>query len=62
MNNHLLVESDGALYRGNSYYFPVEIWSVKKQHWETYTGRTPKGPAWGDIISEAEAEELKRPD
>ena len=61
MNNHLLIECDGALYRGNSYYFPVEIWSVKDQVWMPYKGKVPKGPAWADIISEAEAEELKRP-
>ena len=61
MNNHLLIESDGALYRGNSYYFPMELWNVKTQEWETYHGRVPKKEAWGDIISEEDAEEFKRP-
>ena len=59
MNNHLLIESDGALFRGNSYYFPIEFWNVKTQEWETYRGRVPKGPAWGNIVSETEAEKLK---
>ena len=68
MNNHLLIESDGVLFRGNSYYFPIEsnsyyfrieFWNVKTLEWETYRGRVPKGPAWGNIVSEAEAEKLK---
>ena len=59
MNNHLLIECCGALFRGNSYYFPIEFWNVKTQEWETYRGRVPKGPAWGNIVSEAEAEKLK---
>lgn len=60
MDNHLLVESDGALFRGNSYYFPKEFFNVKTQEWETYHGKVPKGPAWGKIVSKTEAEAFMR--
>lgn len=57
----MLLECDQALFRADSYYFPTEIWSVKDQSWKPYTGKTPKEPAWADEVSEAEAEELKKP-
>jgi len=31
-----------------------------KQIWELYKGRVPKLPAWGDVISEEEAEAFKK--
>ena len=56
----MLIESGQALYRADNYHFPNELWSVKDQTWKPYTGKTPKEPAWGDVISEADAEELKK--
>ena len=57
----MLIESGQALYRADNYHFPKELWSVKDQTWKLYTGKTPKEPGWADVISEAEAEEFKRP-
>ena len=56
----MLIESDQALFRGDSYYFPKEVWSVKDQRWKPYNGSVPKKPGWGDIISEADAEEFQK--
>ena len=60
MNNHLLIESDGALYRCDGYYFPEEIWSENDQVWKPYKGKVPKEPAWGDVISEEEVDAFKK--
>jgi hypothetical protein len=57
----ILIEAEGSLYRGESVYWPTEIWSVDKQKWQVYTGENPKAEGWGDPISEADAEELKKP-
>lgn len=57
----MLLESGQALYRADNYHFPEEIWSVKDQAWMPYAGKTPKEQGWADVVSEAEAEELKRP-
>lgn len=57
----MLIESDQALFRAKHYNFPKEIWNVKAQKWEPYTGSVPKEPGWGDVVTDAEAEEWKRP-
>jgi len=57
----MLIESDQALFRADHYNFPKEIWSVKTQKWEPYKGRVPKEIGWGDIVSDDEAEQFKRP-
>ena len=56
----MLIEN-GALFRADNYYFPTEVWSVKDQTWKPYKGSVPKEPGWGDVISEADAEEYKKP-
>ena len=55
----MLIESGQALYRADNYHFPTELWSVKAQAWHPYKGSVPKEPGWGDVISEADAEEYK---
>lgn len=57
----MLIESGQALFKADNYHFPREIWSVRDQSWKPYKGQVPKGPVWGDIISEADAEEYKKP-
>ena len=57
----MLLESEQALFKAENYNFPTEVWSVKDQVWKPYQGSVPKPEAWGDIISEADAEELKKP-
>ena len=57
----MLLECGQAVYRADHYNFPTELWSVKDQAWKPYTGKIPKQPAWADEISEADAEEFKRP-
>lgn len=57
----MLIESEQALYRGDGYYWPKEIWGRKEQVWKPYKGKVPKEPGWGDIVTEAEAEDYKNP-
>lgn len=57
----VLIENEGALFRGINNSFPDERWSVSDQEWLPYTGSVPKPAWWGDVITEAEAEEYKRP-
>ena len=56
----MLIEN-GALFRADNYHFPTEVWSVKDQVWKPYKGKVPKPVGWGDVISEADAEEFKKP-
>lgn len=55
------IESQQALFRAASYYWPTEIWNVTAQEWRPYTGKVPKPEGWGDIVSDAEAEAWKKP-
>lgn len=57
----MLIESQQALYRGEHYLWPTELWNVSRQLWEPYKGKVPKEPAWGDVISAEKAEEIKEP-
>ena len=56
-----LIESGQTLFKAENYHFFREIWSVRDQSSKPYKGQVPKGPGWGDIISEADAEEYKKP-
>ena len=56
----MLIECDGALFRAKNYNFPTELWSVNDQEWKPYTGKVPKPPAWGDVITDEQAEEFKQ--
>ena len=42
----MLIESSQVIFRGESYFFPEEIWSVKDEIWKPYKGRVPKEPGW----------------
>jgi len=57
----MYIESQQALFRAASYSWPTEIWNVAAQEWRPYTGQVPKPEGWGDIVSDAEAEEWKKP-
>ena len=57
----MLLESGQALFKAENYNFPTEVWSVKDQVWKPYKGKVPKGENWADEISEADAEEFKKP-
>ena len=59
-----------AAYREFAQHYPApgwvehdatEIWNVAVQEWRPYTGKVPKPEGWGDIVSDAEAEEWKKP-
>ncbi len=51
----VLIENEGALFRGPSRGNPMEVWNPGSG-WQAYAaaGR-PRGVDWGDEISEAEA-------
>lgn len=57
----MYIESQQSLFRAQTYYWPKEIWNVAAQHWQPYTGKVPKLEGWGDILSDAQAEALKKP-
>lgn len=57
----MLIESQQVIYRGNSFYWPTEIWSVKMQTWQPYNGDVPKEAGWGDFISLEDAKEFMEP-
>ena len=57
----MYIVSDQALFRAASCYWPTEIWNVAAQEWRPYTGSVPKPEGWGDIVSDAEAEQWKKP-
>ena len=60
MEKMQLIENEGATYRGYFRQYPLQIWSVKNQAWEKYTGSVPKKFEWGTFVSEAEAEGYMR--
>lgn len=52
----VLIENEGALFRGPSRAWPKEVWV--NGEWKPYSGQVPKDVDWGDIIDEAEAQKL----
>lgn len=54
----VLIENEGALFRGPARGLPKEVWSEKAQAWKPYEGETPKPIEWGNIINEEEAKLL----
>ena len=57
----MFIESQQALFRAKTYYWPEEIWNVAAQQWQPYTGKVPKPEGWGEILSERDAELWKQP-
>jgi hypothetical protein len=51
------IEHEGMLYRGPARAWPQEQWNHGR--WLKYDGPVPKDVEWGDLVDEAEAEELK---
>jgi hypothetical protein len=58
----ILIENEGALFRGPAVMWPQEIWNMQTKNWEPYTGAIPKRMGWGSEITEAEFEEFKAED
>lgn len=53
----LLIENEGALFRGPARAWPKEVWDGEK--FVPYTGNVPKDVEWGNVVSDVEAEEIK---
>ena len=51
----ILIENDGAIFRGTSVSFPREVWNLARQEWVAYTGAVPKPVQWGNVISAIDA-------
>lgn len=54
------VENEGALFKiqGPTNAFPDEVWNAQAGKFVPYKGETPKGPDWGQDITEQEAQEM----
>lgn len=57
MKKSILIENEGALFRGPSVGIPREVWNPGSG-WTPYKGETPKPEGWGSEISETEASAL----
>jgi hypothetical protein len=54
----ILIENEGALFRGPSVAWPREVWNG--QTWQPYAGASddPKPQGWGQRITEEEFKEM----
>ena len=59
MAKQILIENEGALFRGFAVSFPQEVWNPGSG-WRPYTGHVPKPIEWGGEISEEEADAIMR--
>lgn len=62
MDNPVLIEHEGALYRSYTREWPQEIWNPETQAWGPYAGKDdpePKPVDWGTVITPAEFDKLK---
>lgn len=55
----MLIENEGALFRGPSRGLPQEVWDAEAKAWKPYEGKVPKPIGWGEQVSEEEAKALK---
>ena len=55
VGGQILIENDGAIFRGSSVSFPSEVWDLARQKWVTYRGTVPKPVQWGNVISAIDA-------
>jgi hypothetical protein len=60
MTDKVLIEHEGMLYRGDKRAWPEEVYDVKKGDFSPYAGGVPKGVDWGSVVTDDEAEEIKR--
>ena len=51
----MLIENEGAIFRGPARAWPKEVWNFKERKFEPYKGSVPKDIDWGNEISEEEA-------
>lgn len=57
------IENDGALFKGPARGVPLEVWNPVKLAFEPYKDAgKPKPVEWGNIIDEAEANEMMSED
>jgi hypothetical protein len=59
-NELILIENEGALFRGRVVKMPAEVWSFKDNKWKPYKGEVPKSFTWGQEVDQTYANELKR--
>lgn len=57
----MLIESDGAVFKADAYFWPKQVWSIRKQKWVPYKGEVPKPEGWGDIVTDEQAKEFMGP-
>ena len=55
VDGQILIENEGAIFRGSSVSFPCDVWHLSKQRWVTYRGTVPKPIEWGNVISAIDA-------
>lgn len=58
----VLIENEGAVFRGFAVCNPEEVWNFRAGKWQPYGGPVPKGIGWGEEITPAEFENLKAED
>ena len=56
-----LIEAGAAIFKGDSVYWPEQIWSLKGQRWKPYKGDVPKEIDWGNVIPPKDAAEFMEP-
>jgi hypothetical protein len=55
----VLIENEGALFRGPARWRPTEVYVGGGKGWQPYADAgNPKPMEWGNVIDEAEAKEL----
>jgi hypothetical protein len=50
----MLIENEGAIFRGPTRNWPEEIWNFKERRWEAYRGSKEKPYEWGTKIDETQ--------
>ena len=51
----MLIENDGAIFRGPARAWPKEVWDPKEKRFVPYEGNVPKDIDWGNEIDEESA-------
>lgn len=57
----MLIEAGGAIFKGDSVFWPEFVWDVRKQEWCAFHGETPKEVVWGDPVTAEQAKEFMEP-
>lgn len=54
----LYIEAGGRLFRGFGRLWPVLAWDVEPHSWRLQDGANPQPEAWGELVTNREAERL----